>query len=696
MFVEPDNTYINKLRATSGARDPLALRIRLERALAGARLHPPGLPASAILCVRKLRDPLPGGLRIEGGSLQAPPAWERAVAESLDRLVRRAARPAQGFVPINAESVVFLDRPEFLACLAQDWLEGAAATRWWWRSIFEAMDATDALMRAWMEAPEYAPLALARLAGGGHAVKFVSSLSAGDSRSLLTGIIRRFALRELANALDVALNENGTARRDANAAAPQMLGSARAPQRPPWQRWVRETEARELEIAQESLLTTGLMLVRAPATVRSRAFAEAVMQWYRGGAADLSNARRITGLAGAKVTPEADAVSATKLASGAVETGAERDSSNDTLFVAAERTEPDRKAELPIRIDGATAAEGFDKIRSRAIEKTIEAGSAPPVASAPERTVSPVREPARTNAPSPNPGEPSEVADQFELLTGPSSHSELVFEAEIETGFGGVFYLINLGLFLNLYGDFTTPAQPGIELSIWDFVALAGRHLSEGKVEADPVWALLAQLAGRGRDDPPGKEFNPPDDWRLRGEWLAPFEEECTWVWESADDRLRVMHPEGFVVLDVSLKVDAEKQLMRETRGYKGPVGFEFCSRSASAEARSISTLERWLGWLMPYLRARLARALGLPVGAALRGRPRSPDPHSGAATEGRPYMNNLSPLLEHHARVVVTATHLDVFFSLDEHPIEIRLAGLDRDPGWVPAAGRYITFHYE
>jgi len=43
-----------------------------------------------------------------------------------------------------------------------------------------------------------------------------------------------------------------------------------------------------------------------------------------------------------------------------------------------------------------------------------------------------------------------------------------------------------------------------------------------------------------------------------------------------------------------------------------------------------------------------------------------------------------------------VTATHVDIFFALDELPIEIRLAGLDRNPGWVPAAGRFIALHYD
>jgi hypothetical protein len=47
-------------------------------------------------------------------------------------------------------------------------------------------------------------------------------------------------------------------------------------------------------------------------------------------------------------------------------------------------------------------------------------------------------------------------------------------------------------------------------------------------------------------------------------------------------------------------------------------------------------------------------------------------------------------------ARVYLTESHLDVSFSLTDLPVAVRLSGLDRDPGWVPAAGRYVTFRYE
>jgi hypothetical protein len=166
-------------------------------------------------------------------------------------------------------------------------------------------------------------------------------------------------------------------------------------------------------------------------------------------------------------------------------------------------------------------------------------------------------------------------------------HPSLV-ESDVRTEFGGVFYLVNLGIYLGLYGDFTTPLEPGIELNIWDFVALLGRELVGERLEADPVWTLLRQLSGR----------------------------------------------------------DEDKDLDNDAA---------------------------WLEQLMPSIRVRLQQALGLSD---------TDDP---------------GPLLcEQQAHVSVTPAHVDVFIALADLPIAIRLAGLDRDPGWVPAAGRFINFHFE
>ncbi len=47
-------------------------------------------------------------------------------------------------------------------------------------------------------------------------------------------------------------------------------------------------------------------------------------------------------------------------------------------------------------------------------------------------------------------------------------------------------------------------------------------------------------------------------------------------------------------------------------------------------------------------------------------------------------------------ATLYLTRTHVDVVFSLDQIRLDLRLAGLDRDPGWVPELARAITFHFE
>ena len=46
-------------------------------------------------------------------------------------------------------------------------------------------------------------------------------------------------------------------------------------------------------------------------------------------------------------------------------------------------------------------------------------------------------------------------------------------------------------------------------------------------------------------------------------------------------------------------------------------------------------------------------------------------------------------------ARIVAGEARLDIRFALAELPMAVRLAGLDRDPGWLPAEGRDLRFHF-
>ena len=74
----------------------------------------------------------------------------------------------------------------------------------------------------------------------------------------------------------------------------------------------------------------------------------------------------------------------------------------------------------------------------------------------------------------------------------------------------------------------------------------------------------------------------------------------------------------------------------------------------------------------MPPLRRRLATALGVPPRQAGR------------------------LLCCQTVRIHFRAGRLDAHFSLNDHPIALRLSGLDRDPGWMPSAGCDIRFFYD
>jgi hypothetical protein len=66
------------------------------------------------------------------------------------------------------------------------------------------------------------------------------------------------------------------------------------------------------------------------------------------------------------------------------------------------------------------------------------------------------------------------------------------------------------------------------------------------------------------------------------------------------------------------------------------------------------------------------------------------------AARLVRPERGALAWLVRRPGWVQLGASRIDIGFSLDTHPLAIRAAGLDRDPGWLPAGGRHIAFHFD
>lgn len=236
--------------------------------------------------------------------------------------------------------------------------------------------------------------------------------------------------------------------------------------------------------------------------------------------------------------------------------------------------------------------------------------------------------------------------------------------AVVATSLGGLFHLVQVGQALGLYADFTSPAEPGIRCGVWDFVTLLGRGLDVG-VPRDPVWRLLADLEGRGPTSPPGLGFRPPRTWRVPLAWLPPVDAPGRWRWCEEAGTAALVHPTGFAVV-------AGRHLERDRECAR--YGVRRCVAADPVHRRpppGATARERWVHHLAAYTRVRLAAALGGPPGRAGR------------------------TLCRRRASVHVSASRIDVVSDLADLAIEVRLAGLDRDLGFVPAAARTIGFTF-
>jgi hypothetical protein len=66
------------------------------------------------------------------------------------------------------------------------------------------------------------------------------------------------------------------------------------------------------------------------------------------------------------------------------------------------------------------------------------------------------------------------------------------------------------------------------------------------------------------------------------------------------------------------------------------------------------------------------------------------------ALSDGPSPRRALRAMLGLPAKLQDAGERLDLFFALAELPLAVRLSGLDRDPGWIPAAGCDVRFHFD
>lgn len=237
-----------------------------------------------------------------------------------------------------------------------------------------------------------------------------------------------------------------------------------------------------------------------------------------------------------------------------------------------------------------------------------------------------------------------------------------------ETRFGGIVFLCNVALNLGLYGDFTQPLQPAVPVSPWRLLhtALGAAFGRAGRADALAHWLLLR--------DGGAAEPRLAGPWQLPGAALRAFDaDERPWHGVVVSGVMELWHPAGFCLAHRLPRHELAPLLARLQRPRQAVV---IHAVHAVHAVRAATPAPRLSLLLWPLLRARLRLGLGL-----------------GGPTSLRAAVALALPL---PARVRVRSERVDLHFSLAALPLAVRMAGLDRDPGWLPAAGADIRFHFD
>ena len=227
------------------------------------------------------------------------------------------------------------------------------------------------------------------------------------------------------------------------------------------------------------------------------------------------------------------------------------------------------------------------------------------------------------------------------------------------TELGGVLFLINLMQGLELPACFEEDWRLASAVGPWGVLELLARALlSEGLptfpkvgnpdlLATDPLWSALAALDGRRPGELPGDGMTVPDQLRVPAGWLPWLDSSpviARRLGDEAISRWRVEIASPGLAMTVTTK----------------PL-LAGVSRDALV----------WLAGVTPLLRQMLQRVLGDDC-------------------------DIVSDLLLRSGQLYVTSTYVDLVMPLAAVSMPVRIAGLDFDPGWLPAFGRVVQFHYE
>jgi len=576
------------MRVRGSDPDGLRVRQRVEAQLFGIGAASLGLPPNALLFVRRFEARTDPRAALSVG---VDDALARTVNRQLTRLAQQARRPWTDSAAANADVVVFIDEAELIACFIRDRLRGLVGDRWWWRNVLGSATAEEWLRQHVLLRGEALAPALSLLESSPEVVRFITSLQPSDIRVAIAAVVQAFALPLATTAASGELSA-AAGKEESTAEAPRRLAQADEGERAAVLRLIAtvpELQSPELAGDQRRLAIIVMVAARALAWARTPQFVAAVRVLERAAfdvdslVAQLAAHRAAQPHQRRAPNPRLARHSPTRrlenLAlphdSGGIEPLATTEAARPSLRPATEAREIVER--LPGAMPGP-AIERTEQEASAAHRATSDATATRETSDSPQ-SVESDQEPAH-QLESPAPAA-LRVDDWLPVMP----------TRRVETEYGGIFYLLNAWIEMGVYSDFTAPRGRNLAVSPWDLLALTGRTWFGEPFASDPVWALLADLAGRDPEEEPGGEVAMPPGW-----------------------------------LDRHLEM----------------------------------------------LRDRL-----------------------GSALPSKPLHELPAFVCGHRARVEVTAARVHVHLSLNQLPLDVRIAGLDRDPGWIPAAGRSVAFHF-
>ena len=717
-WAQADRVRIGRLRLRGGTASG-SPRLRLAAMLDRAELRPSGVPPSAVLIVRHMADPLPWRLDPQHLGNPVDAAWERAARDRIQGYYRAAGRPRLGAVADDAEAVLFADEAELLACLARDAVSGKLRERWWWRSLLARLSGSSTPATILAQRAAALPGALALLAQENRAADIVRALTAEEALQVLSAVATAYEARDLV----ACLRSSAGATRSmpappgdhAERASDSDLGRRQEPSMltlslpaPPWTQWLpRGAVAADLERAQACLLGVALVFHRRPDAPRGADFAVSLSRWWGAMRPSLpqdlpaSAHQRRAAPPGCSAAPP--------------ERGWQQARSPSSRSLRAPIGAPSPRAQVPVLQPPEASVEDRHALAASSPDmppaETARA-QAPILAAhhhAPEhQSVS--AEPAVTSlgtSPSsisaataaPSPPASTELPPVVPILEAPppatawvappagegpkEQEPGLALEGGVETGLGGVLFLINLMCALSLPEVFEADWHLASGLGAWGVLDALARSLlaPSADVVTDPIWSALALLSG----DRDAAKLASAATYRLPETWLAqlPVAGRAPAAWAARRGRLRHWSQAGYMLCETRLdRAAAPAEAGREARrwgGVRTPPRAAFAAAPLVPLAGPLiggldRKLKHWLALALPFLRRRLEGALGL-----------ARDDHRLA-----------DALLARPGRLFVTRTHVDLAMGLNGVTLPVRLAGLDRSPGWLAEFGRVILFHFE